>query len=267
MAFRTTILILFLIALLGAEDKVEFVCPMDRDVRQATPGKCPKCGMKLVAGLPDPEEYQESLKVDGTGLLTFRLFEPRTNQAVTRFEVVHEKLFHLFLVSSDLRYFAHEHPVVHADGSFTYQTHLPGGGEYRVLSDLYPAGGTPQLIAKTIFVPGDPVPAPSLTAPNLRATLTTEPAKAIAGFKTMLFFKLDPSEGLEPYLGVWGHMLAASADLIDMIHTHPAWDDPKKPIQFNVIFPRPGNYRVWVQFQRLGQVNTFSFDVPVSALE
>ncbi len=267
MAFRTTILILLWVALMGGQDKVDFVCPMDRDVRQSAPGKCPRCGMKLVAGLPDPEEYVESLKIDPNGLITFRFFEPKTNKPVTQFEVVHEKLFHLFLVGSDLRYFAHQHPELHEDGSFTYQSHLPGGGEYRIVSDVYPAGGTPQLIAKTIFVKGGPQQISPLPAGNMRAKLTTEPPKPIAGFKTMLFFTLDPADGLEPYLGAWGHMLAASTDLIDMIHTHPAWDNPKPPIQFNVIFPRPGIYRVWVQFQRLGQVNTFSFDVPVSALQ
>ena len=39
------------------EKPVEFICPMDADVRQKGPGKCPRCGMKLVAGLPDAVEY------------------------------------------------------------------------------------------------------------------------------------------------------------------------------------------------------------------
>jgi hypothetical protein len=32
-------------------------------------------------------------------------------------------------------------------------------------------------------------------------------------------------------------MLAASKDLIDMIHAHPAWEEGGPKIQFNVIFP------------------------------
>jgi hypothetical protein len=76
------------------------------------------------------------------------------------------------------------------------------------------------------------------------------------------------NEGIEPRLGAMGHMLAASSDLIDMIHTHPFIvtdfaDGNYKQLQFNVIFPRPGVYRVWVQFQRHGVVNTVAFNVPV----
>src|SRR6185295_18641320 len=164
-----------------AEERVEFVCPMDRDVRTLAPGKCPKCGMKLVAGLPDPVEYPVDLKLGKDGLMTFRMLEPRTGRPVTHFLEVHEKLFHLFLVSKDLRYFAHEHPVLQSDGSFTYASKLPGGGQYRVLCDFFPEGGTPQLVAKTIILPGEPVAVPVRPANNLEASLVMAPVKAIAG--------------------------------------------------------------------------------------
>ena len=79
-------------------------------------------------------------------------------------------------------------------------------------------------------------------------------------------FRVKPGDGLEKYLGAWGHMLAASTDLIDMMHEHPFIADGGPEIQFNVIFPRAKSYRVWVQFQRKGVVNTAHFDVPVKEL-
>ena len=76
-------------------------------------------------------------------------------------------------------------------------------------------------------------------AANLGVSLVTEPARPLAGMKTMLFFRLEPADGLEPYLGAWGHMLAASEDLVDMIHDHPFLAEGGPQIQFNLIFPRP----------------------------
>ena len=50
-------------ALFAQEPDVDFICPMDRDVHAKAPGKCPRCGMRLVAGLPDPIEYPVELAV------------------------------------------------------------------------------------------------------------------------------------------------------------------------------------------------------------
>ena len=259
---------------------LDYVCPMDRDVRSAVPGKCTRCGMSLVLGIPEPVEYPLDLtlaprapkpheRVD----LTFKIRDPKTGAPVSRFEVVHEKLFHLFVVSQDLDFFLHDHPVMTQDGAFRYQGSFPKPGMYRLLADYYPTGATPQLTAKTIFVPGgswNPAhPAPDLASKhteNMDVELTMEPAVPLAGLKTMLFFRLKPAEGLEKYLGAWGHMLAASDDLIDLIHTHPFLADGGPQVQFNVIFPRARTYRVWVQFQRKGVVNTATFTVPVSVL-
>ena len=123
--------------------------------------------------------------------------------------------------------------------------------------------------------PGEAAPAPpapvrdysTKQAENLKVSLVTDPPQPIAGTKTMLFFHLDPADGIEQYLGAWGHMLAASDDLIDMIHTHPFIADGGPEMQFNVYFPREHVYRVWVQFQRKGVVNTAQFDIPVKDLE
>ncbi len=63
MAFRTLFVALVFILFSFAQDKVDFVCPMDKDVHSPVPGKCPRCGMKLVAGLADPVEYPVRMSV------------------------------------------------------------------------------------------------------------------------------------------------------------------------------------------------------------
>src|SRR5262245_55496132 len=40
-----------------------YICPMDKDIRSNTPGNCSRCGMKLVAGVPDPVEFHLDLSV------------------------------------------------------------------------------------------------------------------------------------------------------------------------------------------------------------
>lgn len=40
-----------------------YQCPMDHDVRSNKPGFCPRCGMKLKAGIPEPQEFPVNLSV------------------------------------------------------------------------------------------------------------------------------------------------------------------------------------------------------------
>jgi hypothetical protein len=258
-----------------------FICPMDPDVRSNNPGVCPRCGMKLKEGIPDPVEYHMDLsvkprvpQVGAPAELIFSIHDPWKDRSVTKFQIVHEKLFHMFVVSEDMKVFVHDHPYLGEDGDFHYNIKFPKPGMYRLLGDFYPDGATPQLIAKTVLVPGDPPGPPQLTrdysnktTENMTVELVTDPPKPIAGSKTMMFFKVSPTEGFEKYLGAWGHMLAASDDLIDLIHTHPFLADGGPNVQFNVVFPRAQMYRVWVQFQRAGVVNTAHFDIPVEELK
>jgi hypothetical protein len=280
---RRLLLCAFVAVLLCAQQAVEFICPMDRDVRSKTPGKCPRCGITLVANLPEPVEYPVDLHVDPPQIpagrpisLEFRIADPQTGAPVKQFEMVHEKLFHLFIVSQDLQYFAHVHPQL--DGAvFRLETSLPKPGTYRLLADFYPTGGTPQLTPKTITTAGYTVPleaaiphlAPDLAAKhaeNLTAELKLDPPEPLAGKKTMLFVHLTPGDGIEPYIGAWAHLLAVSDDMVDTIHEHPFIADGGPDMQFNIFFPREAMYRVWIQFQRKGVVNTVAFTIPVTAL-
>jgi hypothetical protein len=258
--------------LVRGQAPVQWVCPMDPDVRSAKPERCRKCGMQLVAGIPDPVEYPVSLSVTPQSpkpgepiTLQFRVAGPKL-------QLIHEKFFHLFVISKDLSVFRHEHPELQTDGSLIHRITLPNGGMYRLLCDFYPEGGTPQMTPKTIFLQGASATSALTadlrpqTASNIRMSLRLDPEQPLAGKKTMMFFELDPPDGLEQYLGAWGHLLGASSDLIDMIHTHPAWEERTSNVQFNLIFPRPGIHRVWVQFQRQGVINTAAFNIPVSEL-
>jgi len=265
-----------------AQDLV-YQCPMDPDVRSNTPGKCPRCGMELRAGIPEPMEFPmdfsvspQPVKAGVPETLTFAIKDPQNDKLVEHFQIVHERLFHLFVIGADLSpaTFLHNHPVYGDDHKFRYVYKFNEPGMYRILGDFFPEGATPQLNAKTVVVPGGTMQTPHLTKDystkqmeNMKVTLTTEPPQPIAGMETRIFLKMEDSEGMELYLGAWAHMLAASDDVIDLIHSHPYQADGSPDMQFRVYFPRPRGYRVWFQFQKKGVVNTAYFDIPVKELD
>jgi hypothetical protein len=259
---------LVLLALLAQD----FICPMDPDIHSKSPGKCPRCGMKLEARIIEPIEYPMTFTFHPPHL-SIEVRDPKTGKPVHDFELVHEKVMHLFVVSSDLAYFAHIHPE---NGQI--DLNLPKPGTYKLLADFYPKGGTPQFIEHYLTTPGYEKPlSESLgrvqsdlsdkSGENLKVSLTMDPPEPIPGKKTLLFFKVDPKDGIERYVGAWAHMLIASDDLIDTIHTHPTIADGGPNLQFDVYFPRAATYRIWIQIQRLGKVNTVSFTVPVKELQ
>jgi len=145
---------------------------------------------------------------------------------------------------------------------------------YRILSDFYPEASAPQLVASTVFVGAEPAinratlskDYSSKQDQNFGASLVTIPDAPVAGVPTRLRFTVGPTEGFEKYLGVWAHMLIASDDLIDMMHTHPSIANGGPAVEFTVVFPRARTYRLWIQLQRNGMVNTVHFDVPVKAM-
>src|SRR5215831_13292951 len=89
-----------------------YICPMDPDVRSNNPGKCARCGMALVAGLPDPVEYHLDLYIaprtsepGQPARLTVGLQGSWKNRTVTNFQRLHEKWFDMFVVSQALDVF------------------------------------------------------------------------------------------------------------------------------------------------------------------
>jgi hypothetical protein len=74
-----------------------------------------------------------------------------------------------------------------------------------------------------------------------------------------------PVTDLQSYLGAPAHLLILSTDLADVVHSHPSDIESTGPtVEFDAVFPRPGRYKMWVQFQRDDEVVTAPFVVDVS---
>ena len=260
---------------------VVYSCPMDPEIRSNSAGVCRRCGMALVAGVPEPVEFHVDVTTippapepGRPAVLQFAVHDPWKDRPVGGFNLVHERLFHAFVVSQDLQFFEHGHPLPVGEGLLQYPISLPKAGMYRVLADFYPVGGMPQLATSTVILPGEPPPPASLSrdysekaTANLRVALDTIPEQPVATARTQLRLRVQGQHSLQKYLGVWGHMLVASSDLIDLMHEHPFLADGGPRVEFEIVFPRPGIYRLWVQFQSDGVVNTAHFDIPVESLQ
>jgi hypothetical protein len=217
--------------------------------------------------------------------LRFTVRRSEGGEIVRDFSEIHERLFHLFVVGDDLEYFAHIHPERMTDGSLEVTTTLPRSGRYQLYADFVPQGGTPQFVTRTLYTAGaanDPADRHLDLAIDDRpqqagrsvAELQLPPGLGLAAGELQAFrlhlrdaSSSAPVTDLEPYLGAPAHLLAVSADLMDAFHGHPAVDYSSAhgpDIVFEAVFPRAGVYRLWVQFQRHGQLETVRFAVPVA---
>jgi hypothetical protein len=276
-------------------------CPMHPEVTAAEAGRCRKCGMALVAGDPfDTREYAlefstapAAVKAGVPITMFFTVRHPGTDAPIRSFEVVHEKRYHLFVVSRDMNVFEHIHPEQQPDGRWMITVTLPRPGYYQILSDFLPTGGSPQFIGRTLVTAdfdGDlesqaahlePDTVMTRTVGSITAHVELEPSILVAGQYGHLAFTLtdaktgQPVTDLEPYLGTFGHALILSEDMRDYVHSHPyesqdidvgkAFGGPN--VTFEGYLPRPGRYRAWSQFQRKGEVITVPFTLNVSTLE
>ena len=73
--------------------------------------------------------------------------------------------------------------------------------------------------------------------------------------------QICPSE-LEKYLGSNAHIVFIGQDDKEYLHVHPEANE--FPIHAHSMVPKPGIYRMWLQFQTNGKVHTADFIVKVA---
>ena len=139
-----------------------------------------------------------------------------------------------------------------------------------LLVDFVPQRGTAQMLQRALLVSGPVRAAKQAVAAvpvmDVRVTMNSEDFAA-GKYACLTFTVKDAKTGapvtdLEPYLGAPAHMLIVRADLTDAVHAHPEELATGGPtVSFHPLVPSPGDYKVWVQFQRAGKVITVPFVV------
>lgn len=279
-----------------------YYCPMhcEGGKTYAAPGECPVCHMKLKK--QTSEQFTMDIKPIGGGgggtitagkpvNLLFTIKDPR-GMMVKTVEIVHEQPLHLLMVSKDLSWYAHEHPVLQPDGTFTFTWTFPAGGEYTLFNDFTPKDVGMQVVPVTLKVEGTPAAAVALkadsdkpkTVDGYTVTLNTG-GPVTTGKPTTMSYTIakdgKPVNDLTPYLGAMGHLVIMSQDLKEFVHSHPhehaegdkgGHDHAKQghtdmkggpKVDFEAHFKAAGLYKGWAQFQHNGKVITvpFTFNV------
>jgi hypothetical protein len=238
--------------------------------------------------------------VTGDGRLRLELTDPgwlRTRR-VDDFVPDHGHLMHLFIVTPDLDRLWHLHPDEVATGTFEHALPEIPAGRYFLFGDLVHRTGVSETVTASFETPG--IRGTSLTGDDSRWSWT-DPGGAriiwvrdeqplVARRLTMFTFRLEdesgrPARDLELYMGMPGHAVFVRRDRGVFAHVHPSGSAPMAALEiaqgntthashqaalpptvsFPYGFPEPGDYRIFVQMKRGGEVVTAAFDVEVGS--
>jgi hypothetical protein len=283
--------------------KHSYRCPMNCEKGKTydKEGNCPICGMKLEHfdgvdnGLTYKMQFTANPSTVEAGKAAKLSFIPKVvgkeNEPVP-LDLQHEKKIHLIVVSNDLSYFEHIHPVYQADGSYQIdvlekgrsykdgaghnETRFDFGGDYILFADYMPTGGSHQVEKILLNVKGTPRPTVSYSADklvgvsdNFSVQLQVEGGKLLTGQQVHIKGKVmrDGKEvdvnTLENYLGAKAHMVVISLKDKEYLHVHP--DVQGGAFDLHTTFKNPGIHRGWIQFQSEGKVHTVDFVLNVVA--
>jgi hypothetical protein len=195
---------------------------------------------------------------------SFRILD-HEGQPVTAFVETHQRAMHLIVVRRDLTDFQHLHPELGPDGTWSTELILPSAGVHRAFADFATEHG-PLTLGVDLFAVGqfDPVdlPAPEATARVGDYVVTLQPGDEPGALRFLVTAAGELVTDLEPYLGALGHLVALREGDLAFLHVHPESNPTSGPaVQFHANFPSAGHYRLFLQFQHHGRVNTVAFTI------
>ena len=242
-----------------------------------------------------PTPLRASMVATGTGLRRSLVFEEHVSgepAPIRAYDVDMEKRMHLIVVSDDLERFMHIHPTLGSDGRFRITTQFPGPGTYHLFADAVPSKFGHAVFRFDVQVQthqGSAAarrfsPIAVATLGDYVVRLSTDHVTAGADTPMLVSIMKDgePASDLHPYLGAYAHIVAIGTHDLSYTHVHamamssmgsgmsmdgapslPANASVPATMPVHVTLPRPGVYKVWVQF--IGGSNLYVAPFVVSA--
>ncbi|MFD0374975.1 hypothetical protein [Streptomyces sp. NPDC127112] len=200
----------------------------------------------------------------------FRITGP-DGKPVTSFAVDQTKRMHFYAIRSDLTGFQHLHPTMAPDGTWTADLTAMTPGTWRTYASFTPDTGAAKgegfILSHTVTVPGTaadtPLPAPTATTEADGYTVTVKGTRmAGMGHPMTVTISKDgkPVTDLQPYLDTYAHLTAFHEGDQAFAHLHPETkvngDHGGPDLAFQAMLPKPGNWRLFLQFQTGGRLHT-----------
>jgi hypothetical protein len=204
---------------------------------------------------------------------TFRVVGP-DRKPVTAFVLAQATKLHLIVVRHDLTGFAHLHPAMAGDGTWTIALTLPNAGIWRAYADFVVLGPTGQQVAVTLAVdltvPGDyrPValPEPARESP-VGGFLVSYEGTPQVGATQPITMRVSvagtPVADLQRYLGSYGHLVVLREGDLAYLHVHPEDQLVAGGVKFWFAPPSAGRFRAFFEFQAGGVVHAAEFTLQV----
>lgn len=242
---------------------------------------------RFTVSFNDPQNISPNQDVT----LSFKVFDASSGNQIQLFQRVYEKVLHLIVVDSELKFFNHIHPDL-TDQGFEITTQFPHPGRYHLYLNFQPLGAIEQQLAFTVDVGN--VTNPALSSFPIDQNLTKvfgnyevtlnypSPLKAAdlsIGSQKLTFNIKDAKTkesitNLKPYLAAFGHLVMINTGTYDYLHVHPnnlvtpkATDLGGPIIEFlplGLYGPiKPGIYRVFAQFNPNGNLMVTDFTIKI----
>jgi hypothetical protein len=194
------------------------------------------------------------------------------------------KKMHFYAVRTDLTGYQHLHPEMAGDGTWTTQLAAMEPGTWRFYTAFTANSGgnhTQYLLGQQVTVEGAmaarPLPPPATTAQSDGYTLTMADTKITSDMYKPQSIKVDITmDGmavmdLQPYLGARAHLTAIRSGDMMFAHMHPQDMDmgssgsaaETPTLSFEAMFPKDGDWRLFLQFQTMGTLHLAEFTLAV----
>ena len=226
----------------------------------------------------DPQRVKYSVDhFDKIGLQTleFSAFDEQGNPYTPdNLLTFHEKKFHFFVVSADLRDFQHVHPDF-VNGKWKVPVYLPNPGTYYTYLDITPVKGNPIVLRANLVVQKETtgtIDYPGVTPGLFAITNGYKAALNIVSPEVLkiselafLVTKDEKPVTISEYLAAEAHFfILRQGDPDSVMHVHPLSSDPTSgKASFQIVFRQAGRYTVFAQFGIGPEVFAFpiTFDI------